>query len=102
MKDLPSDWQPILTPAAQRVVDGWPPGKLEREIAAFCDHAADKGRKSRDWQAAFRKWIENADKWMPKNERSTPRTDEIQNPYVRAANDGIARREAERSGAEFG
>jgi hypothetical protein len=67
---LPQGWEPLLTPAAQRTVDGWPPGKLGREVAAFRDHAADKGRKSRDWQAAFRKWIENADKWMGGNERS--------------------------------
>lgn len=65
LKSLPDDWQPLLTPAAQRVVDGWPPGRLEREAATFRDHAADKGRTSRDWQAAFRKWIENAEKWHP-------------------------------------
>jgi hypothetical protein len=69
MHFLPDDWLPVLSPAAQRTVDGWPPGKLDREVAAFRDHAADKGRKSRDWQAAFRKWIENADKWMASNER---------------------------------
>lgn len=65
LKALPEDWQPILTPSAQRIVDGWPPGRLEREAGAFRDHAADKGRTSRDWQAAFRKWIENAEKWHP-------------------------------------
>lgn len=65
LASLPDDWQPILTPAAQRVVDGWPPGRLERELMTFRDHAADKGRTSRDWQAAFRKWIENAEKWHP-------------------------------------
>jgi len=66
---LPSGWQPILTPAAQRTVDGWPPGRFEQELAAFTDHAADKGRTSKDWQAAFRTWINNATKWTPKNDR---------------------------------
>lgn len=61
------DWVPILTPAAQKTVDGWPPGMFERQLAAFRDHAADKGRKSKDWQAAFRTWIGKADEWKPKN-----------------------------------
>ena len=61
------DWVPILTPAAQKTVDGWPPGMFERQGAAFRDHAADKGRKSKDWQAAFRTWIGKADEWKPKN-----------------------------------
>lgn len=94
MRDLPADWRPNLTPAAQRVVDGWPPGKLEREVGAFRDHAADKGRKSKDWQAAFRKWIENADKWMPRNDRPTASNDTITNPMVRA----VARAQAARAG----
>lgn len=66
---LPDDWQPILTPAAQRMVDGWPPGKFGDELAAFRDHAADKGRKSKDWQAAFRTWITNANRWS-RNDKS--------------------------------
>lgn len=60
---LPDDWVPILTPAAQKIVDGWPPGWLDTQVAAFRDHAADKGRKSKDWQAALRKWLTNADEW---------------------------------------
>lgn len=60
---LPADWVPILTPAAQKIVDGWPPGWLDGQVAAFRDHATDKGRKSRDWQAAFRTWLGKADEW---------------------------------------
>lgn len=68
---IPSDWQPVLTPAAQRVVDGWPPGKYGRELASFLDHAADKGRTSKDWQAAFRTWITKAEEWST-NGRHSP------------------------------
>lgn len=64
MHALPEGWEPVLTPAAQSVVDGWPPGWLEARIAEFRDHASDKGRKSKDWQAAFRKWLSNADEWQ--------------------------------------
>lgn len=66
---LPDDWEPILTAASQRVVDGWPPGFYERQLSAFRNHAADKGRKSKDWQAAFRTWLDNADKWNQRDGR---------------------------------
>lgn len=68
--ELPTDWAPCLTPAAQAVVEGWPPGMFQRQESAFRNHAADKGRTSKDWQAAFRKWIDNADQWKPKDDRS--------------------------------
>lgn len=64
---LPDDWSPVLTPASQRIVDGWPPGRLDQELQAFRDHAADKGRVSKDWQAAFRTWLTNSSKWNPAN-----------------------------------
>src|SRR5690606_23891700 len=67
---LPTDWEPVLTPAAQRIVDGWPPGKLDAELQRFRDHAADKGRVSKDWQAAFRTWLTKADEWMIRDGRS--------------------------------
>ena len=34
-----------------------------RELAAFRDHAAAKGRLCRDWQAAFRNWLRNTVKF---------------------------------------
>ncbi len=101
---LPDGWEPVLTEAAQRKVDGWPPGMLEDQLAAFRDHAADKGRTSKDWQAAFRTWITNADRWKPKYDRPSQRQapaqhdDSPRNPYVRAV---IARQSA-RSAAERG
>ncbi|WP_156106222.1 hypothetical protein [Sphingobium sp. ba1] len=65
---LPEGWTPALTPAAQQIVDGWPPGWLDARLAEFTDHAADKGRKSKDWQAAFRQWLIKADTWgRPRN-----------------------------------
>lgn len=62
-------WRPFLTERAQQTVDGWPPGMFDDQLAAFLDHAADKGRTSKDWQAAFRTWITNANRWKP-NERN--------------------------------
>jgi len=60
---LPADFDPVLTEAARTVVDAWPPGMLERELAQFKDRATARGETYRDWQAAFRTWIGNADKW---------------------------------------
>lgn len=100
---LPADWQPKLGPKTQAMVDGWPPGKFDRELRKFTAHAADKGRLSQDWDAALRTWLENADEWMPKHERPTASNDEIQNPYVRAiTRSQAARREADGLGVEFG
>lgn len=67
---LPDDFTPVLTAKAQALVDGWPPGRLDTELRNFIDHAADKGRVSKDWQAAFRTWITKADEWMKRDASS--------------------------------
>lgn len=54
---LPDDWIPNLGPAAQAIVDRWPPGLLERDELAFRSHAKANGRLAKDWDAAFRTWI---------------------------------------------
>ncbi len=69
---LPDGWQPILTERAQMIVDGWPPGMFDAELAKFRDHASDKGRTSKDWQAGFRTWITNAEKWSKPNGQAKP------------------------------
>jgi uncharacterized protein YdaU (DUF1376 family) len=84
---LPADWQPVLTPKAQATVAAWPAGMLERELTKFRNHAADKGRLSKDWQAAFRTWIDNADDWN-RNDRNRT-TDRRSSPLDRR--DGLAR-----------
>ena len=72
MVPLPDDWEPVLTTAAQEIVDRWPPGWLAVQVAKFRDHATDKGRKSKDWQAAFRTWITKADEWQAQENRNGP------------------------------
>jgi len=64
---MPEGWAPVLTDRAQQIVDGWPPGMLEHQTRKFMNHAADKGRQSKDWQAAFRTWIDNAEEWRSKD-----------------------------------
>lgn len=71
---MPEGWEPVLTPAAQAIVDGWPPGMLDRERMAFEAHAASNDRVTKDWQAAFRTWIAKAerDRIERNGNRSTP------------------------------
>lgn len=57
---LPPDFAPVLTEAARATVAKWPPGMLERELDQFKDRAIAKGETYKDWQAAFRTWIRNA------------------------------------------
>lgn len=72
---LPENWQPVLTPTAVKAVAGWPPGHFDTVLAAFLDHAADKGRLSKDWQAAFRTWLTNENKWNRPNGQSPRQAD---------------------------
>ncbi|WP_156367175.1 hypothetical protein [Novosphingobium sp. KN65.2] len=58
---LPENFQPSLGPQAQRIVDGWPPGMLDRELFAFCSHAEANGRLAKNWNGAFGTWIAKAE-----------------------------------------
>lgn len=89
LRPLPADWGPVLTTRSQKIVDGWPPGMFEAELNKFRDHAADKGRTSKDWQAAFRKWIDNAEQWKPKNDRPRSPNDR---PTTRQIGERVAAR----------
>lgn len=64
---LPDDWQPeALTGEIATAVCAWQPGMLERELARFRDYwTAKSGRTAakQDWQAAWRNWLRNAEKW---------------------------------------
>lgn len=100
---LPADFVPVLTPAAQRVVDGWPPGLFEKQLERFRDHAATHGRLAKDWQAAFRTWINNHEDRRqadaPRNSPHHHEQSEFTNPYVIGAREREAEREAERAAA---
>lgn len=67
---LPADFEPILTPAIVDMVRAWPAGMLERELAQFKDRNTAACQTYGDWQAAFRTWARNADKWRRDSGRS--------------------------------
>lgn len=59
---MPKKWEPApLTPDVEAIVAHWPEGLLLHELARFKDHAADKGRTAKNWDAAWRNWIRKAD-----------------------------------------
>jgi len=67
---LPADFEPILSTAAEAIVRAWPVGMIERELAQFKDRSRALGQTYDDWQAAFRTWIRNAEKWRQNGGRS--------------------------------
>jgi hypothetical protein len=64
---LPANFEPELSGKTGAVVAGWPPGMLDAEIDQFRDHHTAKGTISKDWQASFRTWARNAEKWRAKD-----------------------------------
>jgi hypothetical protein len=94
---LPDDFAPVLTDDAQAIVDQWPDGLLKTELSKFKDHHIAKGSEFKCWQAAFRTWIRNVEKWKGDNRvRSGTRQDEseIRDPLLReyVENGGTFRR----------
>lgn len=71
-------WKPEpFTPGtvAFESIQAWEPGKLERELSKFRDHfAAASGPSSlkQDWQAAWRKWVTQANEWTGNGRRNSP------------------------------
>jgi len=61
------NFTPVLTPAAEKIVNAWPNGMLETQVFSFIAHAEANARMQSDWQAAFRAWIGRAEQ-----QRKTP------------------------------
>jgi hypothetical protein len=59
-----------MSGATLAVVDGWPPGKLDHELAAFTDWHLKEQKLSADWQASWRTWVRNSKRWEPRNDQS--------------------------------
>jgi hypothetical protein len=66
---LPDGWKPDDVTRA-KLTREFPQIDLDLELAKFADHAADKGRTAKDWTAAFRNWVRNAETY--RRERNPP------------------------------
>ena len=64
---LPDDWRPDDGSIQFCREQGLDPAE---QVERFRNHCADKGRKSKDWSAAFRNWAFNAKTMQPKDRAS--------------------------------
>jgi pyocin large subunit-like protein len=64
---LPKNFKPELTGKAAEIAAGWHSSRLAHELDAFRNYHLAKGSLMADWQAAFRTWIGNAEKWSKSN-----------------------------------
>ncbi|MGF7152632.1 hypothetical protein [Novosphingobium gossypii] len=88
---LPDPFVPSLGSAAQRIVDGWPPGMLDRELFAFCSHAESTGRLAKNWNGAFGTWIaKSEERRITNGNRSSPARSGASYPQGRGAGQPVA------------
>ena len=87
---ISSSWvAPNITDAsnAQKVVDGWPPGKAGKEEEKFIAYHTAKGTLSHNWQANWRTWVLNNEKFGNENRANkygNNHAERICDPMVRA------------------
>jgi hypothetical protein len=71
---LADDWSPKpLTGVSAVIVDRWEPGRLERALDGFRNHHAGKGSRMVDWDAAWRTWVGNEEKFTSRDRRNAQR-----------------------------
>lgn len=68
-KQLPEGWEPDVN-TLTACKEGFDDEAIGRELARFSDHAREKDRVSRDWNAAFRNWLRKAQDFDAERGRS--------------------------------
>ena len=63
---MTEDWQPDERNLS-RLKEKHPTVDLQTELANFRDHWISKGERRADWNAGFRTWVRNAEKWAKPN-----------------------------------
>jgi hypothetical protein len=86
---LPSDFEPILTEAAQIIANRVGKQRYERELGRFRDHHRAKGSTMKDWQAAWRTWLSRCEEYSGGGKGNGRATDDGHGPGVGAALDWI-------------
>jgi hypothetical protein len=61
---FPDGFEPIMTGLTKEAVDNWPAHRIKHELAQFADYHKSRGSLMLDWQAAWRTWARNADKFL--------------------------------------
>lgn len=99
-QSLPEDWEPKpLTPGSvcAQIIVAWQPGRIERELSKFRNHHIAHGNLMSNWQAAWCKWIGNADDFAPRKPNPQPHAggDELLDALDRARAEEAAERQAQ-------
>lgn len=68
---IPANWTPNLTVMAYASKNGLTREEINHEADQFRHDAAAAGKKFKDWDAAFRKWIGNTVKWRAERAASS-------------------------------
>jgi hypothetical protein len=68
---LPPNWTPNLTVMAYASKNGLSREEINHEADQFRNDAAAKGKRFKDWDAAFRTWIGNTVKWRAERAASS-------------------------------
>ena len=63
---MTEDWEPDERNLS-RLAEKHPTVDLHTELANFRDHWISKGKRRADWNAGFRTWVRNAEKWAKPN-----------------------------------
>ncbi|HEY7821531.1 MAG TPA: GntR family transcriptional regulator [Acidimicrobiia bacterium] len=68
---VPDSWQPASTNIRQ-LQDKFPKVDVTGQVDTFLDYHRSKGSKFADWDAAFRNWVRNAEKFRQQAEGVKP------------------------------
>jgi uncharacterized protein YdaU (DUF1376 family) len=64
---IAADWCPDLTDCQYAAGRGWDAGRIGEEADAFADHCRRDEKGFADWNAAWRTWVRNSDKFAARN-----------------------------------
>ena len=68
-RPLPQSWKPNATHYEMALKEHL---DIEAQLTAFRNHAATHDRRARDWDAAFRTWLDRAPQFARGNARPAP------------------------------
>jgi hypothetical protein len=68
---VPQSWQPNPN-TIQQLKDKYPKIQVTEQVDTFLDYHRSKGSKFVDWDAAFRNWVRNADRYRQQNTGEKP------------------------------
>lgn len=81
---FPDGFRPIDTPVISEIIARWPAHKLAHELEQFGDYHRSRGNLMLDWQAAWRTWVRNSDKFSRNQNHGTSNNQSGRNHFLAA------------------